>query len=452
MVKFFTSKLKQQLLLFFIVLIISLIAFTIYKLIKPEKEIMFNYNPLPEVSPKDLPDAPGSMKSCFNTLTPCTDVGAGCPSCGGDFECKKIDTANFYNLNGIEVPTGTWCLPKHEGQQTCNVHTGKWVWSSGNCPNGKSQCWKCVCLYPDLYGDPETGCTTQKACLNEQLSSESQKDNKLVATVFAPDKYKGQVWDPTSTSSDSDILRLNPYQADDKGNPYFSCRCNGEGQLLLPNDFYNCNMDSCFIDLNIKSLNCSSDGICKCDCSSNGGIKIREGQYNGMCIRDNFGYCTDGNFDEVNYKCNCPSGLSRDCNSLYVRRDGKPDCVNPENMIGKECVNVCIPSPCKNQSQCAIDQAGYDSGTNKDGYICQCETATTTEQIKDAGNDSYIYKFRGKNCEEKCLPTDFTVHKYLDWGKLGTSNDNYAGSIQECCSRDTVHNGIPTTFNHERCK
>jgi hypothetical protein len=426
--KISVTVLKREIFFFIVITLIGLILFTFYNLIKPERDLRYNFQPFPNVSPKDLPDAPTEgQPSCYNTLTKC-DQQDNCSKCGEEnFECVQVEEDGQYNFNGIYVPKGKWCLPKKDGTNDCNIYTGRWTWSSGECENGKSQCWKCLCLYPDLYTNSKQGCSEQLVCINPNIAPEQQKNNKLVGTKYSP--YKDKSWDPFG-DPDTTVAKINPYTSDENGNPWFACTCDnsvGDNKLPfvnLPGDPFICHIDSCWeYNNNAKNgLECDANTKnCSCDCKDDG-YKFKEGIYKGKCIAleslSSNDICKDGTLDIDSDICNCPLTISTDCNSNYVSRPGSKNCENPLNPVGKECWNSCDGNLCKNNSNCLIDK-------NQDKkYSCQC-----VPYGKDCdGNALGITS--GEYCEKHCY-TSGAVWKreYVDGGIICEKFDK-----SECCN------------------
>ena len=445
--------LKTHVFAFFFVMIIALILIILYKIIGIEKPARYNYDAFPNISPKDLPDARSGQGSCFNKLTPCDGPG-NCSKCGEDsFECINVDYDGEYMLNNIKVPKGYWCLPKKQRDLQCGKYTGKWIWSSGgSCPDGKTQCWKCECLYPDLFNGQ--ACMVQQACINRSglaANKGNQDSNKLIGQEISGE-WKGVKWDPNDTSNpDNPVLMVNPYTSDSvTGKPWFACSCstdtnnNNLPYATLPGDPYNCHIDPCWeYDGYIKSgANCT-DSSCTCNCK-NGGITVPGGYYKDRCVSDT-SICQENGTGAWNVgakKCNCnTTGISLDCKSdNYPRTEENPttpcktnddcmgktcdtttgwcQCTNPKNPVGSECVNPCNPTIC-NGGVCTVT-------TTLPYYKCDC-SKTTQITTKDCDNINRTGQLSGPNCTQPAYPdgTILQTRKVGDFCKMN-GTDGYS--------------------------
>ena len=400
--------LKMPMFAFFLIMIFVLICIIIYKLLGPEPPGSWNYVPFPSMSPKDLPDANSSQKSCYTSLTACDGPGI-CSTCGEEnFECVDVLTDTQYVLNNIKVPKGQWCLPK-KLKQSCGTYTGKWVWSSGNCPSG-TQCWKCECLYPDLYDGPD--CMVQKACINiSEHSTGDQTNNILIGTTDGP--YQGVEWNPNS-GGDSTVLTVNPYTTTTDGSPWFKCKCNvndvNTSYINLPHDPYTCHIDPCweYSNYGAPGAMCIGD---ECFCTCNGGILAHDGKYKDRCVNDP---CINGNFDETQQQCICNSitvlencisdNFSRsnelnlppcvnnsDCLSNSCDKSGWCNCIDTNNPLGSNCINPCIRNNCQNGSECIPDS------TIDKKYRCNCVEGG---QIRDCRQNVVNKIYTGQYCTD----------------------------------------------------
>jgi len=414
--------LKMPMFAFFLIMIFVLICIIIYKILGPEPPGSWNYVPFPSMSPKDLPDANSSQKTCYTNLTACDGPGI-CSTCGQEnFECVDVLTDTQYVLNNIKVPKGQWCLPK-KLNQSCGTYTGKWVWSSGNCPSG-TQCWKCECLYPDLYDGKD--CMVQKACLNHSPHATIDQTNHiLTGTTDGP--YSGVKWDPNKVE-DSSVLTVNPYTSTDDGKPWFKCHCSvnddSTSYINLPDDPYTCHIDPCWEYSNYGQYGASCTGD-DCSCTCNGGVLAPDGsKFKNRCVYDNI-VCNGGHFDPTEKQCSCSQGtLVENCvsdNFLRVNTDphlcqndsdcrsGKCDqstgfckCKDSTNPLGSNCFNPCEGNECQNDSACYIDE------TQERKYRCECKMTTYTIQDCSHEHTNVYQKYTGINCENVKY-TDGTV-------------------------------------------
>lgn len=401
------ARVPTNVFVFITVTIFTLIIMTAYGLIKPEDDVPYNFMAFPSVSPTSLPDANVSPGSCLNKLTPCDVVGR-CQTCGDEFECTDVEVAGTYTFNDVEVPAGKWCLPKKNPNQTpCDPYTGRWTWVTNDedCMplSGKNQCWKCLCLYPDLFGDPSTGCRKQLACRPPKGAPLNvTTDAVLIATEAAGKDLQGKVWDPST--KDSTILRMNPYSTDANGKPLFACGsprnptpitngaplCDDKATLnnqplpliRLPDDPYSCYQDPCYpLDSHSTTALTCKDGVCDtCECKSTDvTIPDDPGQsrsdLKGLCV-DSSKVCKEagaGTWDKDNKKCNCPSGFNRKCNSNFVTwpESDIPKtqcCSSDQNPVGWECHD-----PCNDPNACGpySSACNFDKATGK--QVCTCK-------------------------------------------------------------------------------
>lgn len=507
--------LNEHVFTFIAVLIIGAIVISIYMVIAPEKDSSFNFSPFPKIAPTQLPDPNRPTDSCWNTLTKC-DTNGECSACSLDeYECKTVSQeqadAKFYHYNGINVPAGKWCLPKdHNPNPTCNTYTGRymWVFDPEYCNSitpGKDQCWKCECLYPSLFGDPTTGCTAQLACQNDSTMSNTleQKDNQLTPSKCALSTLQGQglVWNPgIEQKNTGPLYQYTPYDTDLQGNPMFTCDCraNVGGQYFseLPGDPHTCHLEPCYKSLGYSSKgldNCTDDcgkpASCSCACESTNVAMSPSGKYKGTCVLignscSNFGYIKN---EDQTGQCDCPPpNWEQKCRSpntgVNMDKPELPECVQPENALGSECVDPCEGAVCEhgavcvscgpnaweNNPMCALDtwlpisadsekecnnlctdykcdQSVFGKQTHQDGSVtktcylllknhkqthaqCDCRTAKTAPGKPFSG-------WNGATCEVACLPGGHRVKSHL----FGSSCDCYKCSC--CCSQNDHKSG-----------
>lgn len=432
------SLLNTEVFVFILVVVITVIVLAVYRIFRPELQLPYNFSPFPNVSPKDLPDASTTGGNCSTTLTPCDALGA-CSKCGEeDYECTQVIDSNRYVFKNMKVPLGNWCLPKQNPDQTCNTYTGRWTWSNDSdyCQrvNGKNQCWKCLCLYPDLFDGPETGCTTQKACKNNEIPKKGVDQNNNHLVGMPGTKYDGKVWDPHL--GDTDVLLTSPYTVDDSTNkPMFQCKCDTETIIpfvKLPHDPYTCHIDPCFKYDNYRHPGAKcSESDCECNCDTvSGSIKAPWGDYKGTCLQES-DVCKNGTWDKTTQNCNCPGGISVDCKSNHVPDSTGPDCA--DNPLGRQCVYPCTPNRCQNGGVCSVVKSGqacasgYEScpvpGVSGVSTCCQCPTED-------------VYSYNGNCCSNKCI-VNGTVKNETCVDSSGRSHDSvfYTGN---CCNGSHV--------------
>ncbi len=468
------SLINNHVFVFVAIVIIGIVLISVYMMIKPEKSTPFYFSPFPTESPSSLPDPSRPTDTCWNKLTPCDSEGQ-CSACSLDeYHCVTVtqeqEDQKYYHFNGINVPKGKWCLPKDGNPNpVCNTFTGKWLWvyDPEYCAivsPGHSQCWKCECKYPNLFSGSETGCNTKLACQNDSIKtkSDTQPKNQLVGSECSKSNLHGEVWDPTSNNSDTDIYNYTPYDKDKDGNPWFVCDCNdnSDGQFFsrLPHDPHTCHLEPCYsyLNSNLKGLECDKDGCqeSNCECLCSGPFaKSPSGKFKNSCVLitnacGQFGYnnkeqtCECGDGPNWPRKCkNSVTGVNMDDESL-------PDCKEPANALGSECINPCEESKCAHKSLCvSCGSYSYKSDPicnnpqygdpEKAHYVCDCSSATTPPKPFSGYN--------GQNCQYMCL-ADGTTIGYTDPGKSWDPGHLFeCWSCSCCCSSrkekdwDTIH-------------
>jgi hypothetical protein len=272
---------------FLIIMVVVILFLIFYNIIKPDKKSpsYFNFQPYPNISPKDIPDniIGNTTDSCYNKLTKCNlndPVNLQCNSCSGDFTCTPVSKSNNFNanlkINGQDVPDTKdgegWCIPTLPETFKCNSFTGKWVWSNDeNCKNdhASSQCWSCECKYPDLFNGQD--CSTQIACKaildNANVSREQiigQDGNLLVSTQYNPEGAN-IIFNPNKASDKMTpdeikvLMEQSPYDSNSDNKPYFRCAC-GNYSCTKAQDCIDAGMTvgySCNIQQGQKTGTCS---------------------------------------------------------------------------------------------------------------------------------------------------------------------------------------------------
>uniref|UniRef100_A0A6C0EJT5 Uncharacterized protein n=1 Tax=viral metagenome TaxID=1070528 RepID=A0A6C0EJT5_9ZZZZ len=377
--------LNEHVFVFLAVVILGAIVISVLLIIAPEKSVKFNFNPFPKIAPTSLPDPNHPTDGCWNKLTPCTPGSDNeCSACSlGEYECVTVETDGHRHFNGINVPKGNWCLPKDKNPagKVCNEYTGRylWVFDPAYCNEitpGNNQCWKCECLYPNLFADPSTGCTSRLACQNDSVSSHTltQPENTLTATKCSPSSIQSCEWDPTKEQAKCDtssLYQYTPYDQDENGNPWFSCSCpsTAGGQFFseLPGDPFTCHLDPCYSSLSYNSRgidNCTRDcvvpGTCTCNCDSTNVAKSPGGDFEGTCTLIS-NSCGHFGYDKDKQECTCPSPFwPQECRNpntgVNMDKPELPVCLQEENALGSQCINPCEGGPdeptCENGSLC----------------------------------------------------------------------------------------------------
>jgi len=428
------SLLNGHLFVFILVVILATGFFILYAVIRPETTVPYNFNPFPQIAPTDLPDPSHLTENCWNKLTPC-DKNGQCPACGDDYECTTLSSSDApHYMNGIPVPTGIpYCLKKKENTQSCNAYTGRWLWVDDpefcSGVNGKTQCWKCECVYPHLYaGD---SCSTQLACQNysQFVTDPTLQNNFLTGTKNAPTQFQGKIWDPTSDDT-SGILNFSPMTTTEDGKPWFDCPCTNpttSPQYLaqLPKDPYTCHLDPCYAESgwNIKGVQCSDD-TCLCNCSTNA-PKAPSGTWQGTCVQTSQACGDNSGYDPTTGSCTCAESAGsfpQKCRSNYVNQTDAtlPFCTNPENPLGSECLNPCSSQPCENGGICT------SLGPTK--FYCDCSVGNPLPP-------PFIWS--GPTCSLECIPNGTDI------------GDEYNGGC--CCSGASYKHGTPGYGQTTKC-
>jgi len=438
----------NKIIMFVLVVIISLILNIVYNVASPiykKSNTLFNFDPLPTVAPYDLPDSAmrGSTPQCLVTPTECNANGE-CAPCAdnGNVTCSNPDNNVVYELpSGAKIPLDgkSYCIPTAATNMPCNRYTGKYVWTDSA---ELGQEWKCECLYPDLFNNPQTGCTNQVACtnvINRDISNTLPKTKYKLVDVDSLDKGSDDhkslvIWDPLK--GDTDVLKNNPYSVKEDGSPRYVCACGIDAvvgikdnettppYLRLPGDPYNCHVDSCD-ELQGYQAHVMNDGTipgCKddnCDClgangqcgTNPGTFVIKIGDKKGKCYSNDMACNEINDSSEMNKdftKCVCQKdSYQRMCVSEFVSRDqieeadeggdletcvkdsdclssscdpsGVCRCQNPLNPIGTECVSMCYPNnPCLNNTYCKPGNSGKT-------FSCDCNTDVAGVAKTDQG-------------------------------------------------------------------
>jgi hypothetical protein len=390
--------------------VLCLLLMILYQVLKPDRKVGQNYESFPNMHPANLPTGITSQRDCSTRLTGC-DAEGKCSLCGeAEFSCVNVTNENHYVLNGQSVPVGRWCLPKPERDKYCNLKVGRWVWTESNQYCGdKEQCWRCECLYPDLFNNSDAGCANQQVC----------------RVVGDENVLGGFSWDPFDSATAD-----NPYDFDDDGNAKHSCTC-PDGSLLLPGDPYRCYRDKCW-DIfnagngtNLFSATVNGDDDVSCNCGNrNNGVTLVSGTLAGQCYATEK-LCNGGTYknDRKDYPyCDCGDGkFFKKCRSKYNQHPEIPpdlplsDCHDPNNPIGEECVNPCYPNGipyCHGGAICEIDDSNLPS--------CRCDTAYRNEKEQDYMNSAIGQMVNSevdcnKNPQKRTRVVGEHCEEYLKW-------------------------------------
>jgi hypothetical protein len=398
--------LKCEIFIFILVFFVIAIFYSIYLMVNPSIQYKrYNFAPFPKTKPDiNIPIESyensriyGSNKqNCLASIKPC-ETTYDCSSCGSGYECSEVKKGQSVIINGKQLGEGKWCTPEKSKEFGCGLYTGRAIWSDQLGQQG----WKCVCLYPELFGGKD--CLTQYACkdINQPLEDQSTEyGNYLVNS-------KGQRWDP----SDLDFYPpdgLSPYATEIKDGervPVFTCKCDsvkpGVKYISLPNDLYRCHADPCTKD---KGTQFWDPVAQECNCPYNF-VKSNDGVCRSMAD-----VCGAGNYWEPTTKrCECKTEGTKSeiCSSNLYFRAGEKICENPLNPGGSFCSTPCNPSPCKNEK---VDENGKKISictkdkTTTGNYSCNCANAAEPETG---------FEWGGVNCERKCAKKDNKNFEYF---------------------------------------
>lgn len=446
---------NEHIFIFVAAVILGALVISVLMVISPEKSMQFNFDPFPKIAPSSLPDPNRQRDQCWDSLTPCTPGGDNeCSACSaGEYECVTVGPPGGHrHFNGINVPEGNWCLPKDKNPagKICNEYTGRymWVFDPEYCSQiapGSTQCWKCECLYPNLFSDPARGCTSSIACQNDSVNSNtlSQPGNKLQATKCALESIQSCSWDPTSeqkSCEDTALYQYTPYDQDKNGFPWFTCKCpNSAGNQFfhqLPGDPYNCHLDPCYSSLkNITpgldncTDNCGAPTSCTCSCEhTNVALVPPEvgGIYEGTCVLVE-NSCAQFGYDKQSKNCTCPSPYwPQQCRSpntgANMDKPELPECIAPENSLGTQCINPCEGGPgqpvCQHGSvcvSCGPNTYSIDPLCNMDQWIPDTADSQAECDVLCKKYNCTANKFEpNENCKtdcgsDHCCPDDHPV-------------------------------------------
>ena len=379
------------------IILITILTVMFFELVKPDNiKREFNYDAFPNIKPTDLPEPTlASGSSCLSSLKACnSDIDCG--DCGDNFACTDTETEHI--VDGVRVPVGKFCLPKKDGDAICNVHTGKWVWAS----EGGDQNWKCVCRYPSLYTDSDSGCTKQVACGDSTVPLKFQSD----APSDSGYSYKkGDVWDPVNLQSEN--LSVNPFSTfkDSSGNtlPLLACDCTSSGNVRLPNDPYVCHPDYCTnYDGNengegytaaVLDENGYATGDCDCENAKFGNeTKVLQtipvGKLRGLCYNPDRVCNGQASFDPVTGLCSNSSNLNKPQNNVMVQ-------CNSENVVWDQATSLCA----NNSNVCNFPKISFDQNSS----VADITTAVmNTGKIGGAKCDTLRLNF----LQQENLPND----------------------------------------------
>lgn len=449
-----------------------------YLSVKPEDKMPFYFQPFPSLSPSMLPDPHRNIDTCATKLTSCNnDYNGQCSACTtgntqvSDFQCVTVSadeaSRKYYHFNGINVPEGKWCLPKAKDEDklnrmTCNSVTGRWIWTydpeyCSKVSSSTQQCWKCMCVYPELFSGEESGCNINVACKNTSINATAlpseQNQNYLRGTSTGP--FSECIYDPTNptelTGKCQGMYRYTPYDKDENGNPLFECHCGSTEKDLqkfkrLPNDPYTCHLSPCLKYKNYQgdALYCNDNtDNCSCTCDTNMAISP-SGKYKDTCVMINQSCGNGYGFRDGKCTCNGEGGYwERQCRSpvtgVNMDKPNLPVCQKPQNALGSECFNPCQNKGClfgakciacgpdayKSNPKCGVDADGFKLANPREIHsYCDCETIDKNNLGKLGGRFG-----------EKCAMTCLEGGRHIKKDTFGVTQGGSEYTCGCCCSQ-----------------
>jgi hypothetical protein len=260
MLTFLSDTIKPHLKIMLIMLIVSIVLFSIWTLIKPNSPDVTIQGVVP--FPSNTPQIPPDSTRCGTSIVNCTTTNKDCSVCQeksgiNNYVCTPIlpDKKVYYEGSPLE-PGQNYCLPKEAEKviNGCGTYTGKTVFSSSN-----GEGWQCQCLYPDIFYDDNN--TSGQTCTQQQVCKTLDGTTSLLT-----DK-NGNKWDPAHMPAA--LNGTTPYDIDKTtGKPVFSCSPT-PGYNTYPNDPFELHKDKCYVG----STSTTGSGIfdmtsmeCVCDC------------------------------------------------------------------------------------------------------------------------------------------------------------------------------------------
>lgn len=343
-------KLSTILVPLLLAMIVTVLLVLGYESTRPVLRQEHNFIPLPHLFPED---SSNEMSTSCATLTRCVD--GSCKHCDPSYLCTEIGDDEKVYFRGERVPAGQWCLPPGKANVACGPATGRAIWT------GKE--WKCVCLYPDMYGGSD--CTTPVACKVSNAPGTDQTGNVLVH------RDTGKPYDVSDTST-------TPYDTDDSGLPLYVCRCDSSQVkkfVALPQDPYRCHLDPCSDDHEIPFWDSEKK---RCDCTAKGSVN-NEYAYSNVthrCVRTP--QCA---WNDKTQQCMCPEGqVSYTCDSSTMKRNRATSAPCPNVPGGSFCKNPC-------EGYCLNGGIGTIVG---DRCVCTCPKLPLIE-------------LHGDRCDDPCM-------------------------------------------------
>lgn len=259
--------LKGALKVFFILLIITIIFFIFWYIIKPEK--ISNSVGLVAM-PQGGPLIPVDNSLCGTDIISCGNTDDCLAKCGltganNNYSCTTISPDQEVYYLGTKLPGGnSYCLPTSDSGNgndpvisSCGTYTGRAVRSLN--PDGKLG-WVCQCKYPSFYSGDQ--CTTQVACQVEIVDPTDGSIKIQTGQLIRYNEDGTPYITPGATGSAGYVIfdpkapDQTPVDTLQDGSPKWRCNCtntacdaNGQclkGAISLPNDYYSCYPDICY--------------------------------------------------------------------------------------------------------------------------------------------------------------------------------------------------------------
>lgn len=472
----------NKIVMFLVMVIFTLAVIVIYNMAGTyyHSNFIYNYDPLPTVRPDSLPDTAmkGNIPKCLVTPTEC-NISGECDDCEGNGNVTCSDPTNditYVLQSGVEIPNDgkSYCVPRAATNMPCNKYTGKYVWTD-SAESGQE--WKCECLYPDLFNDPGTGCTTQVACGNSKYTGPQHKLAELSSL-----KIGGTVkfWDPSDPNGANNQLRDNPYSTTVDGKPKYVCACgieenDGKYQvdqqtvppfLRLPADPYSCHVDPCdeiggFVGgramVQVGGLpGCDADGVCDCKsgdsnfyCDGTNRFLVQLGRYKNKCydtaaacqeVVDSRGISSGAMYKDTSPLCSCgdeasPRMCISDAVSLTDIQEKFPDGDWRRRVV--KCKNDldCVQGTCDGSSGVCRCQDPLNPIGSECVSVCYprnpCQNNTKCNVAADSNNSA-----KGFTCD--CDRTADDEVRFPGGKKEGGQNIFKVDGVQDCDGKD-VH-------------
>ena len=234
---------KGSIKVFIFLLILSMIFFTFYTIIKSDKSQKIGILPFPSSGPY----VPLDSSNCGRNVIECTgDDKNGCNTkCSSTlYQCTNIGTKEVWYLGTKLGKNKSFCLPGQDQPafNECGTYTGKAIW--GIDENNKES-WLCQCKYPTLFNGP--ACTNPVSCTINRKQLSCDPSNPLCGKLYKIDDKGDKIaWDP-NTSMPPQVVDDNPLSyKQDSPEPLYTCDCNDKsGSYTKKGDPYRCHPNIC---------------------------------------------------------------------------------------------------------------------------------------------------------------------------------------------------------------